>query len=68
MKYEVSRVRFLDCIIIYYNPKKWTRDTLYLIFIQFYILRSYTFQISINLLIYRRNMLLEQFINNKKLC
>ena len=39
-----------------------------LIFIQFYSSRFYTFQISINLSIYRRNTLLELFINNKKLC
>jgi hypothetical protein len=67
MKYKVSRFRFLDCNVIYYNKKR-TRDTLYFIFIQFCILRVYTFQISINLSIYRRNMLLEHFINGKKLC
>ena len=41
---------------------------MYFIFIHFYILRCYTFQISINLSIYHRNMLFEQFINSKKLC
>jgi hypothetical protein len=41
---------------------------MYFIFMQFYILRFYTFQIRINVSIYRRNMLLEQFTDNKKLC
>jgi len=49
------------------QSKTRTRDTLYFIFMWFYILSFYTFEISLKMTSFRRNMLPEQVTNNEKL-